>query len=141
MKNSVDKRKNKPLNKETREKYKAMVKTCESTKDHFKRLMADREVLNDQCRAVVEHYEDRLDSLQAPGKGSTDPDPEVKKAMDELRQEVELAQAMIRDHKADITVNKEIINVARRQALVYWRHEKRYRALMSATRTRKKKDL
>lgn len=138
-KKSIDKRKNKPLNKETREKYKAMVKTCESTKEHFKRLMAERELMNVQCRAVVEHYEDRLNNLEAPGKSSRNPDPEVKKAMDELRQEVELAQVMIRDHKADIICNKEIIKVARQQAMVYWRHEKRYKALLAATRTRKKK--
>ena len=140
-KNSEDKRKNKPLNKETKEKYKAMVLTCENTKEHFKKLMADREVLNDQCRAVVDHYEDRLRNLKVPGKGSMDPDPEVKKVMEDISQEIELARMMISDHKADIICNKEIIKVAQRQALVYWRNEKRYRGLLEAARTRKKKSL
>lgn len=140
-KNTVDKRKNKPLNKETREKYKAMVKTCESTKDHFKRLMADREIMNNQCRAVVEHYEDRLENIKVPATGGVRPYPHVEKAREDILQEIELARVMIRDHKADIICNKEIIKVARQQALVYWRHEKRYRVLMATTRTRKKKDL
>ena len=57
MKNSVDKRKNKPLNKETREKYKAMVKTCESTKDHFKRLMRSEERrVGKECRSRWSPY-------------------------------------------------------------------------------------
>lgn len=131
---SIDKRKNKPLSMEVRKKYKAMLKVCRSTKDHFKNLMADREKINEAYRVIIKHHEWKLDNIEAPAGGISSPDPRVKKLMAGLRQDVELSQEIVREHKHRIAGNNELIKISRRQAQVYHRHENRYNNLLLAKR-------
>ena len=136
---SEDKRKTKPLSMEVREKYKAMLKVSRSTKNHFKNLAAKCEKLNEEYRVIIKHHEWKLDNIEAPAGGISSPDPQVKKLMAKLQQDVELSQEIIREYKHRMSGNNELIKLSKIQARVYWRHEKRYNDLLLAKRTRKKK--
>ncbi|MBA7688752.1 hypothetical protein ES703_97241 [subsurface metagenome] len=141
MKNSVDKRKSKPLNKDTRAKYKAIVTFSESSAEHFKHQVDLYQEKINQCRIVIEHYEFVVDSIKFPGKGLLDLDQKTKEAIKDLWNSVEYNKEIIRKHKDMIPGSKNIIKLCKRQALMYERRVKEYRALLATTRTREKKVL
>ncbi|MCK4249335.1 MAG: hypothetical protein KAX15_06105 [Candidatus Omnitrophica bacterium] len=133
-KNSVDKRKNKPLDKDTRAKYKALVRVCESSAEHFKyQVHCCQEEIN-QCRIVIEHYEFVIENIELPGKGVLKQDPKTKEALEDLRQRVEYAQAMIRKHKGVTAGSKDIIRLCKRLALVAERRLEKYKKLLLTRR-------
>ncbi|MBA7658220.1 hypothetical protein ES703_66169 [subsurface metagenome] len=136
MKNSVDKRKNKPLDKDTRAKYKAMVKVSESSAGHFKYQVDVYEENIRQYRIVIEHYEFVIDNIKLPGKGLLDPDPKTKEAIEDLRSRVEYAQAVIRQHKDMTASSKDVIRLCKRLALVSVRRLEKYKDLLLAKRSR-----
>lgn len=138
-KNTVDKRKSKPLSKDTRAKYKAMVKVSESSVEHFK-YQADQHQENiNQYRIIVEHYEFVIDNIELPGKGLLDQDPKAKEAIEELRNRVEYAQAIIRKHKDMITGSKNIIRLCKRLTRVSGLRLKKYKDLLLAKREERRK--
>ncbi|MBA7642495.1 hypothetical protein ES703_50190 [subsurface metagenome] len=133
-KNSVDRRKNKPLNKDTRAKYKAQAKVSESSAKHFKYQVERYQEKINQCRIVIEHYEFQIDNIKLPGKGLLDPDPKTKEAIEDFRHRLEFAQAIIRQHR-DITAgSKDIIRLCKRLALVYERRLEKYKKLLLTRR-------
>ena len=135
--NSVDKKGIKPLNKEALGKYKALVKVSESSVEHFK-YQADQHQENiNQYRIIIEHYEFVIDNIELPGKGLLDPDPKTKEAIEELRNRVEYAQAIIRKHKDMITGSKNIIRLCKRLTMVSGLRLKKYKDLLLAKRTGK----
>ncbi|MBA7646909.1 hypothetical protein ES703_54675 [subsurface metagenome] len=133
-KNRVDRRKNKPLNKDTRAKYKAMVTVSESSTKHFKDQVERYQEKINQCRIVIEHYEFVIENIELPGKGVLKQDPKTKEAIKDLRQRVEFAQAIIRQHKDTTAGSKDIIRLCKRLALVYERRLEKYKKLLLTRR-------
>lgn len=136
QKNTVDKRKSKTLNKNTRGKYKAMVKVCESSAEHFKNQAAVYEGKFKECGVVIEYYEHKISNIKYPDTGPDDQDPTTCEALNDICDTIEYSQAIIQQHKDMAAGYKNIIRLCKRQALVYERREKKYKDLLLVKRSR-----
>ena len=139
--NSVYKKKGKPLSKDDHSKYRGMKEHCMSRMKDLKKEGADLQALNNKYRVIIKEHQEKIEKLKAPGKGSTEPDPKVKKAMDQLSQEVELNRAVIKHHWHKININKDQIREIRNKATRYWRDLERYKDLVFQNIPWEKKDL
>ncbi|MCK4249270.1 MAG: hypothetical protein KAX15_05775 [Candidatus Omnitrophica bacterium] len=139
--NSVDKKKGKPLSRDDRSKYRGMKEHCISRMKYLKKEGADLQAFNNECRIIIKEHQVKIEKLKAPGQGSTEPDPKVKKAMDQLSQEVELSRAIIKHQWHKINRNKDLIRKIRNNATRYWRDLERYKDLVFQNIPWEKKDL
>ena len=118
-----------------------MKEHCISRMKELKKEGADLQALNNKHRVIIKQHQDRIEKLKALGKGSTEPDPKVKKAMDQLSQEVELSKAIIEYKWHEINRNKDLIREIRNKATQYWRQLERYKGLVFSNIPWGKKDL
>lgn len=128
--NSVYKKKGKPLSRDDHSKYRGMKEHCISRMRALKKEGADLQALNNKYRVIIKEHQDKIEKLKVPGEGSTEPDPKVKKAMDQLSQDVELSRAIIKHEWHKINKNKDLIREIRNEATRYWRELEKYKGLV-----------
>ena len=133
-KNSVNKKESKSLSEETRSKYKAIIKVANITAEHCKYQAGNHQEKIRQYEIIVEHYEFKITQIKLPGKGPLDQDLKTKEVLEDIRSETEYSQVILREHKEMIASCKDIVALCKKQALVYERREKKYKALLFAER-------